>query len=61
MAVFRVLILLAALGVVGMTLAWVFTRRRIYLDRALLILKVTMGAALIFFGVLIFQNLAQSV
>jgi len=57
MAFFRVLIMLAALGVVGFVVAWIFTRRRIYLDRALLVLKVTLAGALIFFGVLIFQEL----
>jgi len=58
MALFRVLILLAALGVISLMVAWIFTRRRIYLDRALLVLKVVLAAALIFFGVLIVQNLA---
>ncbi len=58
MALFRVLILLAALGVVSLMVAWIFTRRRKYLDHALLVLKVVLAAALIFFGVLIVQNLA---
>lgn len=58
MALFRVLILLAALGIVSLMLAWVFTRRRKYLDYALLVLKVVLAGALIFFGVLIVQNLA---
>lgn len=58
MALFRVLILLAAFGVVSLMVAWIFTRRRKYLDYALLVLKIVLAAALIFFGVLIVQNLA---
>ena len=53
--------ILAALGVAGLVLAWLFTGRRRLLDWAFTLLKITLGSALLFFAVLIVEphGLAQ--
>lgn len=57
MAVFRLLVILAALGVAGLVLAWLLTGRRRLLDWAFTLLKITLGTALLFFAVLIVERL----
>ncbi len=58
MAFFRLLIILAALAAVGAAVAWIWTGRRSWLTLAANIVKVVLAAALVFFGVLIFERLA---
>jgi hypothetical protein len=53
----RAVAVLLGLGVVGCAAAWVLTRERKWLDRALLMLKIFVGTGLLFFGVLIVERL----
>ena len=57
MVFFRLLILLAGLGVVSAVLAWLMTGRRRYLIVAANIFKCALVLALVFFAVLIFERL----
>jgi hypothetical protein len=57
LAVFRLLVILAALGVAGLVLAWLLTSHRRLLDWAFILLKITLGTALLFFAVLIVERL----
>ncbi len=57
MALFRLLIIVAAVGAVAAALAWMWTGRRFWLTVAANILKAVLAAALIFFAVLIFERL----
>jgi len=50
-------VILAALGVAGLVLAWLLTGRRRLLDWAFILLKITLGTALLFFAVLIVERL----
>ena len=45
---FRILLALAAVGVVGSVLAWLFTQERRYLNWAVNILRLGLGAGLLF-------------
>jgi hypothetical protein len=56
-ALLRIVALLG-LGSVGLcALAWLVTRDRVWLGRALLALKISVAVALVFFGVVIFERL----
>jgi hypothetical protein len=50
-------VILAALGVAGLVLAWLLTSHRRLLDWAFILLKITLGTALLFFAVLIVERL----
>ena len=57
MVFFRLLILLAGLGVVSAVLAWLITGRRRYLIVAANIFKFALVAGLVFFAILIFERI----
>jgi len=54
---FRILLALAAAGVIGCVLAWWLTGRQAWLKRAFVVLLSCLGAALLFFAVLIVERL----
>lgn len=51
--------LLLGLGVIGTALAWVLTRERRWLDRSVLLLKITVATGFVFFGVLFLERLFE--
>lgn len=52
------LVALLGLGATGMcAIAWLLTRDRAWLRRALLALKISIGLAIVFFGVVIVERL----
>jgi hypothetical protein len=53
----RAFALLIGLGVVGCAGFWVVTRERKWWDRAVLLLKIGVGAGLVFFGVLFVERI----
>jgi hypothetical protein len=57
-AFLRIVAVLFGLGIAGCALAWMFTRERRWLDRALRLLTIAVIAGLVFFGVLLWQHLA---
>lgn len=58
MAFLRIVALLIGLGVVGCALAWIVTRERRWLDRALRLLTIGVITGLLFFGVLLLERIA---
>jgi hypothetical protein len=57
-AFLRIVALLIGLGVVGCALAWIVTRERRWLDRALRLLTIGVITGLLFFGVLLLERIA---
>jgi hypothetical protein len=55
--VLRGVAMLLGLGVIGTAALWVVTRERKWLDRSLLLLKITVATGFVFFGVLIVERL----
>jgi hypothetical protein len=53
----RGIALVLGLGVIGTAVAWVVTRERKWLDRSLLLLKITVATGVVFFGVLLLERL----
>ena len=52
------IVALLGLGAVGFcALAWLLTRDRVWLRRALLALKISVAVAIVFFGVVIVERL----
>lgn len=56
-AFFRLLAIGLALAILGLAVAYVFTRERRHLRRAWILIQVGIAGAFVFFGVLIVQRI----
>jgi len=57
MVVLRVIAILLGLGVIVSAAFWILTGERRWFDRSILLVKVSIGVGLVFFGVLAAQRL----
>ena len=56
----RLLAAMALIGPGGFLLAWLFTKNRLYLDRAFLAFKIMVGLAILVLGFMLLERLLMT-